>query len=129
MNELSGKQLIEVIGWAEFKAQKYSGRGMYGSECVGFTAKSEIKAVAKIVLETVNIGGWSGELDEDIASICEALEDAQTDSMGLDTIIYFPRIQWPEDVSEGEAVECLACGEQVEEVNQFGECFECANGQ
>jgi len=58
----------------------YSGRGMYGEQCVGFTVYGS--GYALLVATIVRT------LDTDVADAM--LGRLTTDSMGLGTIVYFP---------------------------------------
>jgi hypothetical protein len=71
--------------------EDYSGRGMYGATCFGLTCSGDViypffvelgAEVARVV--------ESGDLDvyDDLAG--DLARAARTDSMGRDTIVYFP---------------------------------------
>jgi hypothetical protein len=70
----------------------YSGRGMYGAECIGFVTDKPLRigyAIAAVF--GVDDGTIDCEVDEDRCQVGEKLMDAATtDSMGYDTIVYFP---------------------------------------
>lgn len=64
----------------------YSGRGMYGRECVGLViSNSEMFEVAMVV------GQWLTDnvVDYDLS---DAFKNARTDSMGRSMIVYWPSI-------------------------------------
>lgn len=71
-------------------ARRYSGRGMYGRECIGFTTGDPINDAMKLALAL-------HEIDEDVD-----MPRAATDSMGRDTIVYFPGIAPPDGAVESE---------------------------
>lgn len=80
---------IEDLGLA---ARSYSGRGMYGRNCVGVTLGrnsefSEFKLGVAIALA----------LGEDAEHL-----DPCTDTMGLGFIVYFPSVRWPEGRKDSE---------------------------
>ena len=87
--------LVEVIESAGYETYSYSGRGMYGNSCVGFTVDREYSIFQAIsqILEDMDIDMESGNL-YDFTAI---LRSAQMDSMGLDTVIYFPRVKWVDE--------------------------------
>ncbi len=87
--------LVEIIESAGYEVYSYSGRGMYGNSCVGFTVDREYSIFQAIsqILEDMDIDMESGNL-YDFTAI---LRSAQMDSMGLDTVIYFPRVKWVEE--------------------------------
>ena len=88
--------LVEVIESAGYETYSYSGRGMYGNSCVGFTVDREYSIFQAIsqILEDMDIGDGDNGGFYDFTA---ALRSAQMDSMGLDTVIYFPRVKWQEE--------------------------------
>lgn len=81
--------LSNAIKSQGYTPRSYSGRGMYGKQCLAFsTDDSAITAVAAIV---GNIRDEGERLE-----VVEAFEGARSDSMGLGTVIYFPRIAFEE---------------------------------
>ena len=64
----------------------YSGRGMYGAECIGIIAKDTDRILLAL----------SRRLPDDLA---DKLENARADhdSMGLSEIVYFPSLTVEED--------------------------------
>jgi hypothetical protein len=72
----------------------YSGRGMYGKECIGFVTKEAAlipMALTAVLIDTERYA----LLDNNIA--WSDLTDIRTDSMGLSTIVYFPDWQLDKD--------------------------------
>lgn len=100
---MDAKKLIEAIGAAEIrdcdelKARSYSGRAMYGRDCVGVVVPRDVSSFQlAAAIAVALLFEEDGERDvEDLADlrVCE-------DSMGLDTIVYFPRVEWPSGLSE-----------------------------
>lgn len=89
------KAIKEVCEESEgdFSLRSYSGRGMYGKECVGITCGrfiSEFQLAAKIAA-TLHWYNDTEALEE------LALLEAKSDSMGLNSIIYFPRMTWEKE--------------------------------
>ncbi len=85
----------------------YSGRGMFGEQCLGITVDREISEVglgAKLILEYMVAHSEAEDLDYDATpdenEILDILERSCTDSMGLGTIVYFPGIPDPVNVIE-----------------------------
>jgi uncharacterized protein Yka (UPF0111/DUF47 family) len=77
------KQLAETLhDYAD--THNYSGRGMYGRECVAVTARTVTEALAQVVNVT-----------DDIDDIRWLVTHFRTDSMGTDTIVYWPDMAWP----------------------------------
>ena len=67
----------------------YSGRGMYGDTCVGFSIGNHCYAYPEDIYEYI------ADYDVDLAAALA--KNATTDSLGLGIILYFPAFQTPED--------------------------------
>ena len=70
------EQLIEALEGAGFEPRSYSGRGMYGAECVA--AKGDEFAIT----EALAGQGFGRPL---------------ADQLGKGVIVYWPQHKWPED--------------------------------
>lgn len=74
----------EIFEDAGYECRSYSGRGMYGKDCLG--------------VEVEDLGKFIGEVFYEVAGreegICEEMGDLfrsmRTDNMGEDIIVYFP---------------------------------------
>lgn len=65
--------------------ESYSGRGMYGKECVGINCEYPLTVIVELfsfLLEN-DIDPWAAN---------DYLHDAKEDSIGLGRILYFPNI-------------------------------------
>lgn len=80
-------QLLENAG---FETRSYSGRGMYGKQCLAVEAGSSLD-VFSAVLEGVS---WSDTPKEDADTLAKAFKRARTDSLGLGVVVYFPNIPY-----------------------------------
>ena len=85
---INPKDLIEIAESADLNVRSYSGRGMYGKECVGITGSTLQHVLADLVL---------AEFDFDKEDLAYLIRAARTDNMGMDTIVYWPNLQWPEE--------------------------------
>ncbi len=91
----------------DFELRKYSGRGMYGKECVGIITPSLAKFMAH-VMQSLQYKLDSLEFDPDstdevVGNLAQAFKHMRTDSMGLDTIVYFPNMEFVgEEFSNGD---------------------------
>lgn len=84
---ITSERLIELIENAGYEARSYSGRAMYGEQCVALvTDDPEVYVGAQIVL--------SADDESEQQKAAQAMRGARTDSMGLSTVIYFPRFPW-----------------------------------
>ena len=67
----------------------YSGRGMFGRHCIGISTKeSPARTMAKLILYSIS---FFDEVEELETFVCR-LEDVETDSLGLGSIIYWPSL-------------------------------------
>ncbi len=83
------KTIIENLS---FEPQKYSGKGMYGRNCVGFTCEKPLPTVFQLGVEYESLHTEYSENDEEWPfqgnlRIC-------MDNMGQEFIVYFPNIAW-----------------------------------
>ena len=78
--------LTDAVGTKGEVSTDYSGRFMYGDECVGITLPS----VDDFSLILVNVAFEDNELAAVLA------ESQRSDSMGLGVIVYFPGVKAPE---------------------------------
>lgn len=69
---------------------EYSGRAMYGKDCVGFVINREAELL--VALAFAQVFGVDDAWD--------FMRDSRTDSMGYSTIVYFPRVQLDEEAKE-----------------------------
>jgi hypothetical protein len=94
MTSITYKELEEVIeeSNADVTVQRYSGRGMFGRECLGFSTDDPIAVTAEIV---------GGLADEDLRDrVITAFQNTRTDNLGLSIILYFPNIHPPKEELE-----------------------------
>ena len=74
--------LQEIADANEGSLRSYSGRGMYGKECLGIDCEN-----ANSVIEDAGAAGIKG---------------ARTDSMGLGAIVYWPKLEVPDDFRDDD---------------------------
>lgn len=104
-------KLAEIINEAVQHSQddvsfraSYSGRGMFGSSCVGVTGSQQsvmavvadvIKRMANVLTEAVRGGNQDiiGDTEVWFADNVDILMDSQEDRMGYDVIIYWQQIE------------------------------------
>ena len=77
--------LLTDIDGADLRS--YSGRGMYGKQCLGIDMESMADAVRFALMVE----------DEDLTV---ALSNPCFDSMGLGIIVYFPNVEAPEGIDD-----------------------------
>lgn len=70
----------------------YSGRGMYGRTCFGFVGSMD--QYGRFLIALVQNGYYEHDDIEEGGDVAKEFADrVSTDSMGYDTIFYFPGIQ------------------------------------
>lgn len=84
------KQAAEECG---LTVMAYSGRGMFGRSCLGISCET---SVIDVLLEMVQVRIWWDDDPDDTEQFIEALKGAQTDSLGLGQVVYWPNISWEE---------------------------------
>jgi len=90
MNFTALKDLIEGAG---YETRSYVGRGMQ-SPCVGVVVKGELGEFVASYMEVAgDLIDADGSLEE-FSDAAAALRYMKMDSMGRDTILYFPRVKW-----------------------------------
>jgi hypothetical protein len=108
-----------IADTAGYDTRSYSGRGMYGEECLAVTLEvgqtpfrffaDMLDQVASLVSSGMN-GEETDHLLDAISSLEACLRSAQTDSMGRGTVVYFPGTKYVED-GHGEEEEAASSSE------------------
>lgn len=80
MAKIEAQDLIDAIEDAGFEAQSYSGRCMFGAECVSVT----IDGISDL---------W--RLAGDLVQQGHDVPAPTTDSMGMGIVAYWPSVKWP----------------------------------
>ena len=98
--KVTAKQLMGWLAACDLQAQSYSGRAMYGRQCVGVTVSdAEERTLAVRLLRSGIDDSVVGDSDEvTVHDVLDAIEnlmdDARSDSMGHDIIVYWPSLAW-----------------------------------
>ena len=76
----------------------YSGRGMFGRKCFGISGRGSSAFVLMQLMQTL-----LSQSELTLVAFVEDLSPHQisSDNLGLDTIIYWPDVEWP-DLDEEE---------------------------
>lgn len=94
MAEFAKSDILAALQFADMEDEPrwgYSGRGMYGRTCFGFTGTME--DYTNFILGLVDtIYDQTEDIDTARYSAGQFGEHVSTDSMGYDTIFYFPGI-------------------------------------
>lgn len=97
------KKLVDAITESGFEVRSYSGRGMYGKNCVGALVGSDQTLFGFGVAMAL---AFNDDAEELIGMRVER------DSMGYDQVFYFPDVEWEEDEDlddggfDGDPAEC-----------------------
>jgi hypothetical protein len=71
----------------------YSGRGMYGKECLALVCLHPLATAIDIAAEMA---------PSMLEAALPTLREARIDSLGTGMVMYWPQIEWQADWSEGE---------------------------
>jgi hypothetical protein len=82
-------ELRDAVSDVDGTLRPYSGRAMYGQECLGIDLDSEADAF-RIALAIQS------------SDLADALSRPRYDSMGLGIIVYFPNVAVPEGVTDDD---------------------------
>lgn len=77
-------ELKQIIQDAGYEPRSYSGRGMYGKECVGVTCDNQVDLIFDM-------------MDHASRNQIKELKGCITDSMGRSIIVYWPSVAWSEE--------------------------------
>ena len=92
---MDGNRLADLIERAGFKPRSYSGRFMYGKQCVGVVV-SGLGEAMRLGAGIVGAGPTAEER-QDMARL-----SVREDNMGRDMIVYYPDVAWPQDRAEDD---------------------------
>jgi hypothetical protein len=98
MSRMDPKRFVEILravidnsGDCDVKVRSYSGRGMYGEQCVGVDTDGGdfgYGIVAAAMIEAAD--------DDEREALALAFSKTRTDGMGRGIIVYWPDVAWPE---------------------------------
>ncbi len=105
MNIEQFKKVVEFLrDELDVKPRRYSGRGMYGRECVGITCANPFEVVTKLLGhfgEQAIVAERDADPDEPeteeydlFQQLMGVLDNVASDNMGRDMIVYFPDWEW-----------------------------------
>ena len=97
MNEDISREVLSACRDLDLEVRSYSGRGMYGRSCVGVDCgRNTHQVLAQIVIALAERG------DDGLETAAHLADDGAvaTDSLGMGSILYFPRLPWVEEETE-----------------------------
>lgn len=89
-----------LIGFAGYETRSYSGRAMYGKSCLGVTLVA-FDSLGDLVADVLEAIDTTDESDQ-ICCVVEAFRCMRMDSIGKETIVYFPDVEFSDDGAEDE---------------------------
>lgn len=87
----SYKLLQEAAEHYDYEVRSYSGRGMYGKDCVGIVTDDSFGTVILNIWEYCRN---FHKLNENVSDLIQSLKNNRQDNMGLESVYYFPRMKW-----------------------------------
>ncbi len=90
-------RIFQLMSDAELEPFAYSGRGMFGASCLAVTldrseCQSEWDAATRFTLAAMDQGLPAGVVEDYL----DFLSRPESDAMGRDRVLYWPRLRWPE---------------------------------
>lgn len=90
------EEIRKVFEEAGFDTRSYSGRSMYGKECLGVKCEDEVECFRRAIEDHLqSVGNLIKTLD-----FIDSTYDYRTDDLGQGRILYFPNILWELDEDE-----------------------------
>lgn len=89
-------------GNRDIKLMSYSGRSMYGKECLAVTGFSGVGDVAGAVFHALSLYAPSPESEDDLQDLASSFKGCRQDSLGHDKVVYFPDVKYVEGDTEEE---------------------------
>jgi hypothetical protein len=87
-----------LLDEAGIESHSYSGRAMYGKECLAVDLDGSLgDFVANVIEET-----HAQVVGENLEAISEAFRSMKTDSMGRGIVVYFPGVPYESEGSEDD---------------------------
>lgn len=93
--------LQSLLDNADVETRSYSGRAMYGRECLGVDV-SDFADFLTTYTEALRHQAPSSNNDEWWDAIDEGLRSARTDSMGMGIIVYFPGVKYTDEDDDSD---------------------------
>lgn len=79
------------------RLMRYSGRAMYGAECLAIDTEYPESTLMQLVFDLM---ADATEATADLARLLAARHDVRTDSLGRGTVVYWPAIALPDTFVE-----------------------------
>ena len=99
---MSKSFLQECFEKEELNPFSYSGKSMYGKECLAVSVNNVGDVFATIFEHSIEYNPYSVSGIE-IEETSKGISNFRTDSLGLKTVVYFPGVQFIEDEDESKS--------------------------
>ncbi len=97
---MTAARVREFFEDAQYEPRAYSGRAMYGDQCLAVTTDSASEA-ATVILDVIQACAENGT-KEDVIELVDLLRGSRSDSMGRGVVVYWPDIAWSDCGAEEE---------------------------
>ena len=88
----NSKALIEALEESGYQPKPYSGRGMYGKQCVSISGDRDDNVSPWEVARCL----WFNNIEDDDLDVPEPHQD----QLGLGIVLYWPSYEWPSASAE-----------------------------
>lgn len=95
--------IASAMSSENLSVRPYSGRGMFGKNCIGIDTSDGIMETVVTMIETAfSILSMHNQPSHHayFSEFLSTMKDANIDNMGLDYIVYFPSEEWDDDMNE-----------------------------
>jgi hypothetical protein len=97
MSKMEFEKILQAFEDCGLDPRPYSGRGMYGKECLGIVTDENPLEIALMLVSELATAGDYDTPQETLDALLELLEELRrplSDNLGRGTIVYWPRIKW-----------------------------------
>lgn len=91
--KMDSEQFMLILDNCDYKPFKYSGRRMYGKDCIAIRVRGN---GTKNIIETIlDISSSVADDDlEEYKELVKVLRETETDNLGHDTVMYWSNMEW-----------------------------------
>lgn len=95
--------MIALLNEAGYPSRKYSGRGMYGKECLAMTTTDNpVRVGCRLDSYMPHISIEARNCIEEECPLEDILSDSKLDNISNETVVYWPNIVWDPTANEDE---------------------------
>lgn len=99
-----------------FRLQSYSGRAMFGRDCLGVVVQSDdLGALWATIMQQAVAASQEDDFGDQEYQLIRAVRGHRQDNMGYDMIVYFPSVEYVEEYDDEEEDEVDQEEEEEEE--------------